>query len=128
MFKTACFHCRGHGFNPWVRKIPLEKEAVTDSSVLAWENPWPGAWWATVHGVAKSDRTWQLNNNKELSDKVLCIKINKGRDKYRYVLQELLTYINSEVWDGKNFGESDEPKTWALNRTDKQRKLREEIH
>ena len=27
-----------------------------------------GAWWATVHGVAKeSDRTWQLNNKiKEL--------------------------------------------------------------
>ena len=22
-----------------------------------------GAWWPTVHGVAESDRTWQLNNN-----------------------------------------------------------------
>ena len=32
----------------------------THSSTLAWKFPWtkePGAWWATVHGVAKS-RTW----------------------------------------------------------------------
>ena len=26
-----------------------------------------GAWWATVHGVAKeSDKTWQLNNNNNI--------------------------------------------------------------
>ena len=30
---------------------------ATHSSVLAWEIPWTGAWWATVHGIAKS-RTW----------------------------------------------------------------------
>ena len=31
---------------------PVEKEIVTDSSMLAY---WDGrAWWATVHGVAKS--------------------------------------------------------------------------
>ena len=33
---------------------PLEKETITHSSVLAQEIPWRGAWWATVHGVAKS--------------------------------------------------------------------------
>ena len=27
-----------------------------------------GAWWATVHGVAESDVTWQLNNNKNIVD------------------------------------------------------------
>ena len=28
---------------------------ATYSSILAWEIPWSrGAWWATVHGVAKS--------------------------------------------------------------------------
>ena len=35
---------------------PLEKGMATHSSVLAWEIPWTedrGAWWATVHGVAK---------------------------------------------------------------------------
>ena len=37
---------------------------------LAWEIPWTGVWWATVHGVAKeSDTTKRLNNNKGLSDK-----------------------------------------------------------
>ena len=28
------------GFNPRVRKIPLEKEMATCSSILAWEIPW----------------------------------------------------------------------------------------
>ena len=29
-------------FNPWVRKIPLEKEMAIHSSILAWEAPWTG--------------------------------------------------------------------------------------
>ena len=34
---------------------PLEKGMATYSSILAWSNPMDGgAWWATVHGVAKS--------------------------------------------------------------------------
>ena len=28
------------GLNPWVRKIPLEKELETQSSIVAWRNPW----------------------------------------------------------------------------------------
>ena len=39
----------------WVQSLgwqdPLEKEAATDSSILAWEVPWTCR--ATVHGVAK---------------------------------------------------------------------------
>ena len=37
-------------------KDSLEKEMATHSSILAWKIPWTerGAWWATVHGVAKS--------------------------------------------------------------------------
>ena len=32
----------------------LEKETATHSSILACENPMDGgAWWATVHGMAK---------------------------------------------------------------------------
>ena len=34
---------------------PLEKDMATHSSTLAWKNPMDrGAWWATAHGVAKS--------------------------------------------------------------------------
>ena len=34
---------------------PLEKGKATHSSILAWKNPMDrGAWWVTVHGVAKS--------------------------------------------------------------------------
>ena len=33
----------------------LEKEMATHSSILAWKNPMDrGAWWAAVHGIAKS--------------------------------------------------------------------------
>ena len=34
---------------------PLEEDMVTHSGILAWRIPMDrGAWWATVHGVAKS--------------------------------------------------------------------------
>ena len=43
----------------WVRPLsgedPLEKEMTTHSSILAWKNSMDRrAWWATVHGVTKS--------------------------------------------------------------------------
>ena len=34
---------------------PLEEETATHSSIFAWKIPMDrGAWWATVHGVTKS--------------------------------------------------------------------------
>ena len=44
---------------PWVRSLgwedPLKEEMATHSSILAWRIPMDrGAWWATVHGIAKS--------------------------------------------------------------------------
>ena len=43
------------GFDPWVGKIPLEKEMATHSSVLGGRNLTDRrAWRATVHGVTKS--------------------------------------------------------------------------
>ena len=43
----------------WVRSLgwedPLEEDMATHSSILAWRIPMDrGAWWATVHGVTKS--------------------------------------------------------------------------
>ena len=38
---------------------------ATHSSILAWRIPWTGAWWAPVHGVAKS-RT-RLSNSHSLT-------------------------------------------------------------
>ena len=43
----------------WVRSLgqedPLEEDMATHSSILAWRIPWTElAWWATVHGVTKS--------------------------------------------------------------------------
>ena len=42
--------------------LALEKEMAPHSSVLAWRIPMDrGDWWATVHGLAKSDMTEQLS-------------------------------------------------------------------
>ena len=43
----------------WVQSLgqedPLEEGMTTQSNILAWRIPMNrGAWWATVHGVAKS--------------------------------------------------------------------------
>ena len=51
----------------WVRSLgwgdPPEEEMETHSNILAWKVPRAEAWWAAVHGVAKSwthlsDGTW----------------------------------------------------------------------
>ena len=58
--ERAC-QCRRYGFNPWVGKIPQEKEMVTHSSILAWEIPSteePGG--LQSMGLAKSQT--RLNN------------------------------------------------------------------
>jgi len=43
----------------WIRSLggedPLEEGMATHSSILAWRIPMDrGTWWATVHGVTKS--------------------------------------------------------------------------
>ena len=37
--ESAC-QCRRLGFDPWVKKTPLEEEMANHSSILAWEIPW----------------------------------------------------------------------------------------
>ena len=37
--ESSC-QCRRCGFDPWVGKIPLEKEVATHSRILTWEIPW----------------------------------------------------------------------------------------
>ena len=49
-----CRRCKGCRFNPWVQKI-LWRRAWQATPVFHLENPMDrGAWWATVHWVAKS--------------------------------------------------------------------------
>ena len=38
--ERICLQCRRPVFDPWVRKIPLEKEMATHSNILAWRFPW----------------------------------------------------------------------------------------
>ena len=63
MVKESTCQCRRrrwlrrYGFNPRVRKIPWNRK-WQPIPVSCWDNPMHrGAWWATVHGVAKR-QTW----------------------------------------------------------------------
>ena len=57
----ANVECRKHRFNPWVGKIPLGGGNGNPFQYSCLGNSMDtGAWWATVHGVIKS-QTW-LNN------------------------------------------------------------------
>ena len=46
-------------------KDPLEKEMATHSSTLAWEIPWTGAWWVTVHEATKSQTHLSMHIHTE---------------------------------------------------------------
>ena len=49
-----CKKCKRRRFDPWVRKIPWRR-ACNPLQYSCLENPMDrGAWWATVHRVAKS--------------------------------------------------------------------------
>ena len=60
--KSVCLRCGSRGFNPWVGKIPWRRKwqptpvfLPGESHGSCLENPMDGgAWWITVHGVAKS--------------------------------------------------------------------------
>ena len=61
--------CRRPGFDPWVRKIPLEKGMATHSGILAWRiQRTEEVWWVAVHWVAKSQITseWLTTTSDEL--------------------------------------------------------------
>ena len=38
--KKSARQCRRSRFNPWVRKMPLEKGMAAHASILAWRIPW----------------------------------------------------------------------------------------
>ena len=49
-----CRRCKRCRFNPWIRKIPEERNG-NPLQYSSLENPMDrGAWWATVHRVTKS--------------------------------------------------------------------------
>ena len=56
-----CLQCRRPGFNPWVRKIPGEGNR-NPFQYSCLENPMDrGAWWATLHGITKSQARLSTN-------------------------------------------------------------------
>ena len=54
--KKICLQCRRHSFHPWVRKIPWKRKWQPTPVFLSGKSHGldGGAWWATVHGVAKN--------------------------------------------------------------------------
>ena len=64
--ESAC-QCRRCEFDPWVRKIPLEKEMATHSSIIAWKIP------QTVQPCKLHSR-WFQKSQTWLSDQVTTTK------------------------------------------------------
>ena len=69
--KVSAYNVGDLGSIPGSGRSP-EKEIATQSSILAWRIPWT-AWWATVHGVAKtwtrlSDFIFTFQKKKKLPD------------------------------------------------------------
>ena len=65
------------GFDPWVRKIPLEKRMATHSSILAWRIPWteePGG--LQSMGLQRVRHNWltftSLSNDKNAVSSAVC--------------------------------------------------------
>ena len=63
----------------WVRSLggeyPLEEGMATHSSILAWRMPTDrGAWWATVHGVTKSQTRLSTAHSVPCDPEILCIR------------------------------------------------------
>ena len=61
--KESASQCRRHGFNPWAGKYPGKGNDYPFQYSCLENHMERGAWWATVHGVTKSDATEGLNNN-----------------------------------------------------------------
>ena len=60
--KKSAYQCRRCGFDPEVRKIPWRSRWQPAPVFLSGKSLDRGAWWATVHGVAKDlDTTSRLN-------------------------------------------------------------------
>ena len=55
--KESTCQCKRHGFDPWVRKDPLEKGMAPTPVFLPGESMDRGAWWAIIHGVTELDTT-----------------------------------------------------------------------
>ena len=55
--KESTCQRKRHGFDPWVRKDPLEKGMAPTPVFLPGESMDRGAWWAIIHGVTELDTT-----------------------------------------------------------------------
>ena len=60
--KQSVRRCRRQGFDPWVRKIPWRRKWQPTPVFLPGKSMDRGAWWARIHGVAKSQT--RLNTHR----------------------------------------------------------------
>ena len=84
-FICWCRRCRRHRFNPCVGKDALEKGLAIRSSILPSKSHGPRTWWATVHGVTKSQAWVSLpshpNHEHMSTNKLLLFEVEKKNRK-----------------------------------------------
>ena len=91
-----CRRCKRLRFDPWVGKIPLEKEMATHSSILAWKIPWtePGGLQSMESGYIpqgskESDTTEQLSTHIHIHTFTSYEGIGRRGNRYLWVSQYL---------------------------------------
>ena len=98
------------GLDPWVRKISLEKEVATHSSILAWRIPMDRVDWAgIVHGLDKSHtQVGNWTTTRQIYNKYMLSKwINKHFiNIYLYRNKDTRGHVRMWEWDSKE--------SWAL--------------
>ena len=78
---SQCRRYKKCGFDAWVRKIPWRRTWQSTPVFLPGEFPMDrGAWWATVHGVAKS-RTHRTDLTRTRAISIVSLIWGRNRDK-----------------------------------------------
>ena len=105
--EPAC-QCRRHEMWVWslCREDPLEEGMAAHSSILAWRiSIDKGAWWVTVHRVAKS-QTWLKQLSTQALPSKLCLNIqvpDQGitcyfHSKFPWQVNEFIYLLKSFWW------------------------------
>ena len=95
-----CLQCGRARFDPWVRKIPLERGMATHSRILAWRIPWteePGGLWSI--GSQRVRHNWASNSYLQLVLITASVEMTHGPCKSRAWTKQKAEILRSP-WPG----------------------------
>ena len=95
--KSVFLQCGRPGFDPWVGKIPWRRKWQPIPVFLPGEPMDGGAWWATIHGVAKSQTQLSNQNIHTPRDQQFYFQISTQKT-WNQRLRHLCTKVHSIIF------------------------------